>query len=157
MSTPIQITGSIVGVEAVVARLGVTAPANAVARLRTTVHQLGIQLETKVKLEKLNGQVLKRRSGRLAGSINTRFVDTQDSSTATVGTALRYGRIWELTGSPAYTITAIRKKALFWPGAAHPVKSVLHPAQAPRPFLRPALDEMRTTIRAQLEAAMKGL
>jgi hypothetical protein len=49
-----------------------------------------------VQLEKLSGQVLGKRSGRLVRSINTRFTDTEYSSTSSTGTALKYGRFWEL-------------------------------------------------------------
>jgi phage gpG-like protein len=155
--SPIQIFGTIVGAEDVERRLRSQLPANAQRNLRSSVHALGFLLERRVKLEKLNGQVLRRRSGRLARSINTRFVDSAHSSYAYVGTSLRYGRIWELTGSRAFTIVPKNKKALMWPGALHPVRSVVHPAQAPRPFLKPTLDEMRPTIRATIERALSNL
>lgn len=157
MSGLIEIPGTVIGTEAVVGKLGMVLPGRAVERLRDAVHALGFLLERKVKLEKLSGQVLGRRSGRLNRSVNTRFVDSASSSTASVGTSVSYGRIWELTGSKAFTIVPTNKQALFWPGAAHPVKSVFHPAQSPRPFLKPALDEMRPTIRATLDRAMRGL
>lgn len=154
---PISITGTVVGAEAVIAQLGGAMPGQAIARMRDAVHALGFLLERKVKLEKLSGQILNRRSGRLNRSINTRFIDTATSSTASVGTSLKYGRIWELTGSKAFTIVPVNKKALFWPGAAHPVRSVFHPAQAARPFLRPSLEEMRPTIKSTLARAMQNL
>lgn len=155
--SPIKITGTVVGAEAVVARLKGTLPERARTTLRDAVHTLGFLLERIVKLEKLNGQVLNRRTRRLANSINTSFVDTTESSTATVGTNVKYGRIWELTGSKAFTIVPKTKKALFWPGAAHPMHSVFHPAQAARPFLRPALDQMRPTIKSTIEKAMASI
>lgn len=153
----IQIGGSIVGGEQVVSRLRLTYPDTSVRRVRDAVHALGLLLERTVKLQKLSGQILKRRSGRLVRSINTRFIDTSTSSTAITGTSLKYGRIWELTGSREFTIVPKDKKALFCPGARHPVKSVLHRAQSPRPFLKPTLEEMRPTIRATLERAMMNL
>lgn len=157
MSAPIAITGTVVGAEAVAAKLGIAGPLKAIARLRESVRGLGFLLERRVKLEKLNGQVLRRRTGRLARSINTKITDTATSSTATVGTNVKYGRIWELTGSKAYTIVPRTKKALFWKGATHPVASVFKSAQAPRPFLKPALEEMRPTIRATIQRAMSNL
>jgi phage gpG-like protein len=157
MSDLIEIRGTVIGAETVVGRLSVLYPERALQRLRDAVRALGFLLERKVKLEKLSGQVLKRQSGRLVRSVNTKFVDTNTSSTAIVGTSLKYARIWELTGSREFTIVPVNKRALYWPGAPHPVASVTHPAQAPRPFLKPALAEMRPTIRATLERAMHNL
>ena len=156
MPAPIVVTGTVVGAERVVTSLGVTQPAAAVERVRNAVHRLGYLLEAKVKTDKLNGGVLNRRSGRLARSINTQFTSSGLSETASVGTSVLYGRIWELTGSREFVIVPKTKKALFWKGAAHPVRSVLHPAQAPRPFLRPALDDMRPLIRTTIADAARG-
>lgn len=157
MTAPIAITGKVVGAETVIQRLTIGAPTKARERLKLTVRRLTLTLERNVRSHQLNGGVLKRRSGRLARSINSKFTDTFNSSTGAVGTPLLYGRIWELTGSRAYVILPRFKRALYWKGAMHPVASVVHPAQAPRPFLRPALQQMRPVIHAELAAAMKGL
>ena len=47
-------------------------------------------------------------------------------------------------GTPAHVITPRNKKALYWPGAAHPVARVNHPGTEPNPYLRPALFQRRT-------------
>jgi hypothetical protein len=47
-------------------------------------------------------------------------------------------------GLPPMTIFPKNKQALYWPGAAHPVKKVNLPARAPQPFLRPALFQRRS-------------
>ncbi len=47
-------------------------------------------------------------------------------------------------GTAPHVILPRNKKALFWPGAAHPVGRVNHPGTAPRPYLRPALLQRRT-------------
>ncbi|MCX5522201.1 hypothetical protein OG342_04870 [Streptomyces bobili] len=47
-------------------------------------------------------------------------------------------------GLPEMTIVPRNKKALYWPGADHPVAKVNLPARAPQPFLRPALFQRRT-------------
>lgn len=39
-------------------------------------------------------------------------------------------------GTPPHIIRAKDKKALYWKGATHPVKSVQHPGTAPQPFIR---------------------
>lgn len=158
MSRPlISVSGTIVGAEAFEARLSLFAPAEAMTRIKKEVHTLGFLLEAKVKSEKLNGVVLRRQSGRLARSINTRFSGTATSESSHTGTSVKYGRIWELTGSREFRIFPKNKQALFWKGALHPVRSVLHPAQRPRPFLKPALQELRPTILTRLTKATEGL
>jgi hypothetical protein len=47
-------------------------------------------------------------------------------------------------GTAPHVIVPRNKKALHWPGAAHPVAKVNHPGTAPRPYLRPALLQRRT-------------
>lgn len=157
MTAPIVIRGTVTGSEAVQRKLTITAPNTARQRMRLTVRRLTYMLEREVRSNQLNGGVLNRRSGRLARSINSTFADTTNSTTGSVGTPLLYGRIWELTGSRAYIILPRNKRALAWPGGRHPVASAFHPAQAPRPFLKPALHRMRPLIRTELDAAMRNL
>jgi phage gpG-like protein len=66
-------------------------------------------------------------------------------------------------GSKPYVITPKRAKALFWPGAGHPVKSVNHPGLPPRPFFpfgsdgKPtdeATRRINATARAKLASMM---
>ena len=47
-------------------------------------------------------------------------------------------------GTAPHVIVPRNKKALYWPGAAHPVARVNHPGTAPMPYLRPALFQRRT-------------
>lgn len=47
-------------------------------------------------------------------------------------------------GTPPHVIMPRNKKALYWPGAAHPVAKVNHPGAEPQPYLRPALLQRRT-------------
>ncbi len=47
-------------------------------------------------------------------------------------------------GTAPHVITPSNKKALYWPGADHPVARVNHPGTAPNPYLRPALFQRRT-------------
>ena len=59
-------------------------------------------------------------------------------------------------GTRAHVITA-KGGGLFWPGAAHPVKSVNHPGTAAQPFMRPAAEAVRgpftSCIRQAVESA----
>ena len=47
-------------------------------------------------------------------------------------------------------IRPVTKKALYWPGAAHPVKSVQHKGMAARPYLRPALRRNKAKLLAMI-------
>lgn len=74
-------------------------------------------------------------SGHLRDSIRFQLLG---SSAVAIGTNRKYGAIHQFGGStPAHIISARVKKALFWPGARHPVKSVRHPGSLvpARPFL----------------------
>ncbi len=82
------------------------------------------------------------RSLRVAGVTNTRAQVVSDRP---------YAAIHQFGGrTPARTIVAAYKKALFWPGARHPVKSVRHPGSniPARPFL-PAHPDGRFTTAAE--------
>jgi hypothetical protein len=150
-------TPQVLGLEAVQAKLLLGVPASVRARLLQTVTALTLELERHVKADYLTGQTLKVRTGRLRSSIHSEILDTPTSITGLVGTAVDYGRAWELGFQvPARTILPVKKKALFWPGAAHPVAQVNQPArtQAARPFLRPALDDMRQSIAKRIGAAL---
>lgn len=83
----------------------------------------------KWKPSKRGGQTL-RDSGRLFRSI----IDRSDDHSAVVGTNVRYAP-WLHFGTRPYQIKPKNKKALFWGGAAHPVKGVHHPGLVPRPFM----------------------
>lgn len=74
-------------------------------------------------------------SGHLRGSIRYQLFGL---SSVAIGTNRVYAAIHQFGGkTPARTILPVRKKALFWPGAAYPVKSVRHPGSVipSRPFL----------------------
>lgn len=63
-------------------------------------------------------------TGRLRDSITYKA----DSKTVLVGTNVQYAAIHQFGGSTApRKIVPKNKKALYWPGAKHPVKSVNHP------------------------------
>jgi HK97 gp10 family phage protein len=53
-------------------------------------------------------------------------------------------------GTSAHEIRPTNGKALFWPGAAHPVAVVHHPGTTAQPYMRPALDESKPAIEALL-------
>ncbi|MDY6852011.1 MAG: phage virion morphogenesis protein [Thermodesulfobacteriota bacterium] len=73
-------------------------------------------------------------TGRLRDSINYRAYGDRVEA----GTDLGYAAVHQFGGrTAAHIIRPRRKKALYWPGAAHPVRSVRHPGSIipARPFL----------------------
>lgn len=70
------------------------------------------------------------RSGTLSRS--PRKIESSDTH-ALIGTDRPYAAAHQF-GSKPHIIEAKNKKALFWKGAKHPVKSVKHPGLPPRPF-----------------------
>jgi len=85
-------------------------------------------------------------TGHLRDSIRYRLIG---QNAVAVGTNRVYAAIHQLGGrTPARIIVPVRKKALFWPGAAHPVKSVKHPGSAipARPYLGLSEQDSRDII-----------
>ncbi|HRR48336.1 MAG TPA: phage virion morphogenesis protein [Syntrophales bacterium] len=88
---------------------------------------------------------VKREGGQtlsLTGSLRRSFARTDavqaGNDRVSVGTNVVYAAIHQLGGKTSPTVITPKKaKALFWPGARHPVKSVNHPGSVipPRPFL----------------------
>ena len=72
--------------------------------------------------------------------------------------SVKYAR-WVEEGTAAHVILPVKKKALFWPGADHPVRMVWHPGTKPRPYLVPTAQEKYSSlplrIRAELEWGTK--
>lgn len=104
-----------------------------------------ILLESHIKLNKLSGQVLHVRTGRLRASLAHRLVGRGDELQAVVGTRLVYARIHEYGGiirakrAPYLVFPITRLGATSWVR----VKQVTMPK---RSYLRPALVEKRREI-----------
>ena len=151
------IEAQVVGAVQVSQFLGITVPAAVRGRVSDAVRVAGYMIQRRAVTVELSGGVLNHRSGRLQASVNTRFTATNNTFVSTVGSALFYGRIWELFGIRARIILPVSKKALAWPGGLHPVKRVSIPAQSKRPWLKPALEAMRPTITRSITAAVQGI
>ena len=94
-------------------------------------------------------------SGRLRSSIGYLLRPGSKKMTAEVGTIVEYAAIHEYGGvTRAHTILPKNKKALFWPGARHPVKLVQHPGSKmpERPFVEPGVKESIPKIERLLES-----
>jgi hypothetical protein len=60
-------------------------------------------------------------------------------------------------GTKPHTILPKDKKALWWPGAAHPVKSVNHPGTKPNPFMERIVSESQEEINQQFGNALQQI
>lgn len=78
-------------------------------------------------------------TGRLRSSIVHRVDGSGRVSGITVGTNVSYAADVEY-GTAPHVILPKNRKALYWPGAAHPVSKVNHPGTKAQPFMRPALE-----------------
>lgn len=81
-----------------------------------------------------------KRSGRLADSLRA---EVQRKVLRVGSLDCNYATDVEL-GTMPHFILPNQKKALYWPGADHPVAYVNHPGTKPQPYLRPALFQRRT-------------
>lgn len=72
------------------------------------------------------------------------------------GTNVSYARDVEF-GTGPHVIVPVRRKALWWKGARHPVPKVRHPGTRPHPFLRPAIDENRQAVAAEIADTLRDL
>ena len=76
----------------------------------------------------------------------TIFYEIGPDGSLSVGSPMEYAA-WQqfgtgtFAGGSPYTITPKSKKALAWPGGAHPVKSVQHPGIPARPFIGLSVDD----------------
>ena len=95
-----------------------------------------------VKWPALNaGYRAARPAGKIlnvSGSLQLSVTKKHDARSATVGSGKKYAAIHQFGGkTKAHKIRPKRAKALWWPGAAHPVAVVNHPGSKipARPFI----------------------
>lgn len=94
-------------------------------------------------------------TGRLRSSIVSRATNTGRSVGYVVGTNVKYGAAVE-NGTAPHVIVPKNGKALYWPGARHPVAKVNHPGTRAQPFLRPAVEMTEIFFRANLSQVRAG-
>lgn len=131
--------------------------------VEATIGRLTLRLMTRVKGDKLSGQVLKTRTGRLRRSINRRVEGNGTTSvTGYVGTNVEYARRHELGFQGNETVREhLRLIKQAWGRPLRTPKQVLvstHSRQVDYParsFLRTALREMDTEISTGLKQATK--
>jgi len=157
-----MLAARIVGAETVVSQLQVL-PGKMHGRVKDRIARLTMTLLTKVKEDKLSGQVLHNVTGNLRASINQRVEDMGQSIVGSVGTNLVYARPQEMGFDGQVNIREhLRTVTMAWGRELKaPVICIVQAHSAhmhlpERSFLRSALDEMRPQVRAELLEAIQG-
>jgi phage gpG-like protein len=144
-------------------------PTQVVAAIETKMQSITINLQRTVITEKLHGQVLKQRSGKLARSIQQESHTEGETVIGTVFSAgdVKYARIHEYGGkTPPHDIVPDKGGALaFMMGGKMVFARVVHhpgSVMPERSFLRSSLAEQAEEIttglkEAALRAAQKAL
>ena len=153
-----MIVADVVGGAALAARLGAM-PEQVKQELARTVSTLSQELRETVQ-RKLSGEVLQRRSGRLASSIAVDLVQNGGTIGASLSSDVEYAAIHEYggtIGAREVLPQAARVLAFPWKGQQRFFARVELPSvtMPERSFLRSALDEMAPEIEAALEQAVR--
>ena len=129
--------------------------------LARAVAKLGIGLQSRIRQDKLSGQVLKTRSGALKASIEVATDRGAAALTATVSTDLDYAAAQEYGFSGTVSVrSSLRriKEAFGRPIAAKTISVGAHSRRMNLPersFLRSALDDMTPDISAGVNDALR--
>ena len=106
-----------------------------------------IEAQAKINLDRNKSVV----TGHLRRGITTKIGDME----VIVHTSnIKYARGVEF-GTRPHIIKAKNKKALYWKGASHPVKSVRHPGSKAKPYLIPAFEKEKDTFINDLKEVIK--
>ena len=92
------------------------------------------------------------KTGRLTQSFIASYGDLMGMWRPTVNYAL-----YVHEGTGPHDIVPIKAQALFWPGAAHPVKRVHHPGTRPNPFMPRIIQNAQSDIDALLKKGLDQL
>ncbi len=146
----------------VLASLLASRKAELYSALEARMNLLDTRLQQRIQSEKLSGQVLHQRSGKLKRSIEV-IPAKSNRSTGKITGGVRgaggpayYGRFHEFGTTEPYTIVPVTKQALRFLIGDKVVfaKRVTHPPVAERSFLRSARDEMREDFISGLQDAV---
>lgn len=131
-------------------------------RLTARITALALKLEDHVKSDYLSGQVLNVKTGALRRSIHNSIQSGTSNVTGIVGSySLPYARFWELGFQGTETVRAhLRQQTMAFGRPMTPkevmvrqhTRDVNNPG---RPFLKPALADMRDEIVAGIEGAIQ--
>ena len=117
--------------------------------IQSVIKKAGFNIERNAKQNVENNRSVK--TGHLRRNIATQVGNME---VAVHTSNIKYARGVE-EGTRPHTIRAKNKKALYWKGVKHPVKSVRHPGSRAKPFLIPAFEKEKEVIMKDLEKVIK--
>lgn len=158
------IDGKVLGREAVTQYMEGVTPRVRTA-LETKITQLAIKLQAHVVSDKLQGQVLNVRTGRLQRSISQTVISDDQQITGLVSTAVKYAAPHEYGLDKTVNVKEHLRtiKEAFGKSLKEPVtftvrEHEMHMHFPPRSFLRTALEEMNDEVRKGIaDAVHEGL
>lgn len=102
------------------------------------INRIALQIAERIREKATRIGRIPFDKGDLRKSIFTQLIGT---GKAILGSALDYAASVH-DGRRRVVIIPRNKKALWWPGAKHPVKKVIQPARAGVPFIKDAAEEL---------------
>ncbi len=131
------------------------------ARVASKMNELDAETVAYIVSAELHGQILKQRTGKLAGSV--RAIPPRQEGTSIIsqveaaGGPAWYGALFEKGGTGPFDIVPVAAKALKFIGSDGNVvfaKRVHHPGIPSKPFMAPALEARTPAILAGIEEAI---
>lgn len=128
--------------------------------VKQSIGRSTLKLLNKVKREKLSGQILNVRTGRLRRSITQKIIESSDAYSGIVGTNVEYAAGHEYGFKGSVNVREhLRTVKQAWGKSIQPKKVLIkaHSRQVDLPeksFLRSALQDMRTEIKADLQMSI---
>ena len=117
--------------------------------IQNVIKKAGFNIERNAKQNIANnGSVV---TGHLMRGITT---DVGNMEVTIHTSNVKYARGVE-EGTRPHIIRAKNKKALYWKGAKHPVKSVRHPGSRAKPFLIPAFEKEKEVLIKDLKKVIE--
>jgi len=92
------------------------------------------------------------KTGRLRSGILSRLSPFKGAVESTVA----YG-IYVHEGTSAHIIRPVSRKALYWKGASHPVKSVRHPGTRANPFMKKGAEKSEGQVQLSFQKAVNNV
>lgn len=95
------------------------------------------------------------RTGHARQAIHSGVDQSGDDTTLYLSHGVQYGVMLE-EGTKPHIIKPVNKKALYWPGAPHPVKQVKHPGTKGNPVIGPTIKRNMPQIRKDIRSLLRG-
>lgn len=149
-----MIRGYVFGDEEIAARFD-RFPATLQRGLVRGITRAALRVQSRTKAQKLSGQVLNVRTGRLRRSINYRVEQQPQQVTGIVGTNVEYAGVHEFGFSGTVTIREHLRRTKSGRMATVRAHSAVRNLPA-RSFLRSSLRDLQPEIRAEIEASVIG-